>query len=134
MKRFYMLFAALMLSFAANAQNKFSVSLKDAITTQPLPGATVVFTDLKKAQTTDVNGSAAFSDIPEGIHKLEYRYLGYTTKYDSLNFYGDSSLSVTILLEPSEGEELEEVVISTTRSSRTIANIPTRRKRKHEAR
>lgn len=126
MKRYYMLFVALVLSFAASAQNKLSVVVKDAKTTEPLIGATVAITSLNKAVTTDVNGAATFTDIPAGIHKVETRYIGFTTRSDSVSFTSDSLKTLTVLLEPSEGEELEEVVVSSTRSSRTIANIPTR--------
>lgn len=126
MKRFFILFVALVASFAASAQNKFSVILKDAETAEALTGATVVLVHLNKALSTDGNGQAVFQDIPDGTHKIEYRYIGYISKHESLSFPMATQGPHIVLLEPSEGEELEEVFISSTRSSRTIANIPTR--------
>ena len=121
-----MLFAAMACGIMAFAQNKLTITLKDAESTEPLIGATVAIPALNKASSTDANGTLTLTDIPNGIYKIEYRYIGYTTKYDSLSFPLANSEPMIVLLEAAAGEELEEVMISTTRSSRTIANIPTR--------
>lgn len=126
MKRYFILFAVLACSFLAVAQNTVTINLKDAETQEPLIGVTVAIINLKKISSTNENGNVIFSDLPNGIHTFEYRYLGYTTKIDSISFPLASASPVVVLLEAAEGEELEEVVVSSTRSSRTIANIPTR--------
>ena len=126
MKRFYMLFVALAFSFGAFAQNKLSLILKDSKTSEPLIGATISISSLNKVSSTDANGQAIFSDIPNGVHHVEYRYIGYAPKVDTLTFPLNSDTPMVVSLEASEGEELEEVVIASTRSSRTISNIPTR--------
>ena len=125
MKSFYFLFVAMMFSLIANAQNEAVIVIKDAKSSEPLTGATITIKGLNKTAITDTNGVATFFDIPNGKHKIEYRYLGYKPKQDSLSFPLDS-VNLVVLLEASVGEELEEVVVSSTRSSRTIANIPTR--------
>lgn len=125
MKRYFILFVALVFSFKAFAQNKLSIIIKDAKTAEPLIGATVVLKNLNKASSTDANGLAVLADIPDGIHAIEYRYIGYTTKQDSLSLPLDVIAPIVVNLE-SGGEELEEVMVSSTRSSRTISNIPTR--------
>lgn len=126
MKRYYILFVAMVFSFTTFAQNKITITIKDAKTTEPLIGATISIKNLNKAASTDANGQAVLLDIPNGTYSLEYRYIGYVTKQDSLSFPSDTITQVIVLLEPSEGEELDEVMVSTTRSSRTISNIPTR--------
>jgi outer membrane receptor for ferrienterochelin and colicins len=114
------------LSFTAFAQNSMTIILKDAKSRLVLQGATVTITDLKKASSTDVTGQVTFSDIPAGLHVMEYKLAGYTQKVDSLSLPLINNTPIIILLEQAATEELDEVVVSSTRSSRTIANIPTR--------
>ena len=56
---------------------------------------------------------------------LKYRSLGMKPMKLSLNFPQDNNRFIEIELEEG-GEELEEVIISTTRSTRTIIDVPTR--------
>ncbi|MGV3508694.1 MAG: TonB-dependent receptor [Sphingobacteriaceae bacterium] len=126
MKQLIVIFAALAISCSVYAQNKFSAIVKDAQSGEPLIGATVNFKDLEKGSVTDTDGVVTVLQIPNGKHLLEVRYIGYQTKLDSISFPLSSQEPLTILLNPEEAEELEEVLISTTRSSRTIETIPTR--------
>jgi len=126
MKRFIFLFVAVACSITAFAQNNLTVILKNTESKEPLIGATVTITDLKKALSTNAQGEVTFSDIPDGIHSIEYRYIGYTSKVDTLTFPLANTQPLIVLLEEAEGKELEQVVVTSTRSSRTIANIPTR--------
>jgi len=126
MKQVFMLVAALAISISSFAQNKFSVIIKDLKTGEPLIGATIKFSQLKKAALTNLDGLATFADISNGPQLIEIRYIGYKTKSASVTFPLNPAEPMVFLLEEAEGEELEEVFISTTRSSRTIANIPTR--------
>ena len=126
MKRFIMLFVAVACSITAFAQNNLTIILKNTASKEPLIGATVTITDLKKALSTNAQGQVTFSDIPDGIHSIEYRYVGYISKVDTLTFPLANTQPLIVLLEEAEGEELEQVVVTSTRSSRTIANIPTR--------
>ncbi|HXH99199.1 MAG TPA: TonB-dependent receptor plug domain-containing protein [Sphingobacteriaceae bacterium] len=126
MKRLLILFAVWTVSCSVFAQNKFTALIKDSKTSKPLIGATVEFTDLKLTAVSNSGGEVSISDIPNGKQLVEVRYLGYQTKRESIIFPLTASAPITFLLEEAEEEELDEVVISTTRSSRTIANIPTR--------
>ena len=126
MKRYVMLFIAIVASTAGLAQNNIDLILKDSESKEPLAGVTVRITDLGKALSTDTGGRAFFYDIPDGLHYIEYRYVGYVARIDSLVLPLPDKNVLTVFLEAAEGEELEEVVVSSTRSSRTIASIPTR--------
>lgn len=126
MKKSIILFFAMVCSLAAFAQNSVTFILKDADSSEPLIGATVYITGLNKGSATDAEGQVSFTDIPFGTHTFRYSYIGFNTKQDSLSFPLSTAEPVVVLLEAAEGEELEEVVVSTTRSSRTIANTPTR--------
>lgn len=121
-----MLFAAWVISLSALAQNTFKATINDSKSSQPLYGATLAFPGLQKSTSTNSQGQATFSGIPEGRYVLEIRFVGYQTMQDTISFPVDSNKVFNYNLEPAEGEELEEVVVSSTRSSRTIENIPTR--------
>lgn len=109
------------------AQNTYKAIIKDAKTNQNLPGATVKVLGLMLGTIADKTGLATLTGIPSGKQVIQYSYIGFQTKTDTLIFPLAETATVTILLEAAkEDEELEEVVISATRSSRTIDNIPTR--------
>lgn len=110
---------------SASAQNNFSVILKDRISGEPLKGAAVRFKSLNREMMTDQNGIAAFSDLPSGKFALSLSFLGYQALTDSIiiPFQGSQPYEVFLI---SEEEELDVVVITSTRSSRTIDDIPTR--------
>jgi outer membrane receptor for ferrienterochelin and colicins len=126
MKIYLMLFVALAFSMTAFAQNNITIILKDAKSQENIKGATVTLTDLQQASSTNAVGQVNFSDIPDGLHTIEYRFVGYNTKVNSITLPLASNNPVVVLLDAADGEELDEVVVSSTRSSRTIANIPTR--------
>lgn len=110
---------------SVSAQHTFSVVLKDESNLRVLPGATVHIISVDKVMITDRAGSATFNDLPEGSFVITYSHIGYHSVTDSIDipFRGNQPLEVLL---SAEEEELEEVIITTTRSSRTIADIPTR--------
>lgn len=126
MKKYSMLIAAMAFAMMAFAQNELTITVRDTESREPLAGVTVTLTDLKQALATDANGQVRFSDIPNGIHRLEFRFVGYETKVESYRFPPINAAPAVVLLQAAGHEELEEVVIAATRGSRTIANIPTR--------
>lgn len=126
MKRFYILFVVWAFSYSVQAQNSFTAVVKDSTSGNPLIGATIRFTNLSKGASSNKDGQVYISGIPDGKHHFEIRYVGYLTKRDSITFPLTTSDPIVFMLKMAESEELEEVIISTTRSSRTIENIPTR--------
>lgn len=127
MKPLITLMAVLFIAASAYAQNTYKAVIKDAQTLQPLVGATVKIQNTSLGTSSGNDGSVALSNIPSGKHVVEFSYVGYTSKTDTLLFPTDSTVSSLVTLEPAdEHEHLDEVVISATRSTRTIDNIPTR--------
>ncbi|MEJ7692864.1 MAG: TonB-dependent receptor plug domain-containing protein [Daejeonella sp.] len=114
------------LSYNAFCQNSFTTLIKDSKTGEPLIGATVNIASLRKSASTKETGQVTFTNIPDGKLVLEIRYVGYVTRQDSMFLPLKVSAPVIFTLEPAEEEELEEIMVSSTRSSRTIDNIPTR--------
>lgn len=109
------------------AQNTYKAIIKDAKTNQPLPGATVKVLGTTLGSTSDNTGSVTLTGITSGQQVIQYSYVGFQTETDTLTFPLAETAAATVLLEAAEeDEELEEVVVSATRSSRTIDNTPTR--------
>lgn len=109
------------------AQNTYKAIIKDAKTNQPLPGATVKVLGTTLGSTSDNTGSVTLTGITSGQQVIQYSYVGFQTETDTLTFPLAETAASTVLLEAAEeDEELEEVVVSATRSSRTIDNTPTR--------
>lgn len=103
-------------------QHTLTALVKDAESKTPLPAANLSIPALKKSTSTNERGIAKFTDLPAGPQQLKVSFIGYEAYTLSCSPGNDTLI---ILLKP-EGEEIEEVVISSTRSTRTIQNIPTR--------
>jgi len=101
-----------------------SITLLDNDSQEPLIGATILIDELEQGTVTDVDGIGRFSDIAFGNYQFEFSYIGYQKMDTTLNIDGNIS-HFTIGLEGAN-QELEEVTVRATRSTRTIKNIPTR--------
>ncbi|HWV74104.1 MAG TPA: TonB-dependent receptor [Pseudosphingobacterium sp.] len=106
------------------AQNTLTAVIKDAESKQPLTGATLLLEGLGRQAQSNGEGIIRITGIPSGQQVVVVSFVGYGEHRTSLNFPRQNE-TITILLEPS-GEEMEEVIISSTRSTRTIQRIPTR--------
>ena len=109
----------------AHAQNVFESFIRDAETKAPLPGASATINALGIGATANENGLVRIEAVPSGQWNIEFSFIGYRSKTVSVDIPRSLSAPLEIFLQPDE-EELEEVVITSTRSSRTIADIPTR--------
>ncbi|MEY2639276.1 MAG: hypothetical protein RIR90_758 [Bacteroidota bacterium] len=125
MQRLIFLLFALLYSAVAFGQNNFKASIKDAETKEPLSGATAMLQGSTNAATADQNGFIELKSIPNGKQIMLFRLIGYVERIDTFHFPLVQSDTLEIFLSP-EAEEIEEVVITSTRSSRTIADNPTR--------
>jgi outer membrane receptor for ferrienterochelin and colicins len=125
MKKLTVLFIALLYTAIAYSQNTFKAILKDAETKQPLIGATATIAGTTIGATSDTSGLITLTQIANGKQLIRFNYMGYVSRQDTITFPLVQTQPVEILLQPTENE-LNEVVVSATRSSRTIANIPTR--------
>ncbi len=119
----------ILIAFGSNyicfAQNTFVTLVKDAETRLPLPGASAILVGTSNGVTANAEGIVEIHDIPNGTHVVEYSFVGYQSQRLRVTVPLVDDGPYEVFLEP-QHEELEEVVISTTRSSRTVADIPTR--------
>lgn len=129
MKKLTVLLIALLCTFIAYSQNTLKAIIKDGKTHQPLIGATAMMQGTIIGSQSDTSGLITITNIPNGKQIIKFSYIGYEPQLDTVTFPSGQPGPVLILLRPTgdgEGEELETVVVGATRSSRTIANIPTR--------
>ncbi len=106
------------------AQNSILVFVKDSSENKFLIGATIKLN--KQNAVTDSSGSFYFNQVPHSLQNIEVSFSGYKTQVLSILPFADSILAITVNLETEEEEEEEEVIVISTRSSRTINDIPTR--------
>ena len=125
MKRLILLIVAVFSILNVYSQNTFKAFIKDSSTEEPLVGATVVLKGTNNGSMSDTTGLVELNDVPDGRQLLVFSYVGFRQRVDTLVFPSKSSETQIIFME-SAAEEMEEVVISSTRSTRTIGNIPTR--------
>jgi iron complex outermembrane receptor protein len=129
MKKITVLLAALLYSAMTYCQNTFTALIKDANTNEMLIGATATLQGTAMGASSDTAGLIILTRIPDGKQVIQFSYIGYKSRLDTLTFPLVDSRPMLILLRVAgkgDGEELDAVVISTMRSSRTIANTPTR--------
>ncbi len=125
MKQLILLLLALLCLSTARGQNTFQANIKDAESGQPLVGAFVILADTTIGASTDQNGFVFLTNIPDGNQTIIFSYVGYQEVSRDFNFPLQQSEPMDVLLHH-DHETMEEVTVAATRSSRTIADIPTR--------
>jgi len=106
------------------AQHSFRVLVKNAETKELLAGVTIQFAPATITSTTGNNGDINITNIPAGKQTVRFSHAGYKELERSFTFPLTDTATIEILLEAEE--EMEEVIIQSTRTSRTINNTPTR--------
>lgn len=113
------------LNLCVYAQNTFKAVIKDSEKKEPLMGVTAQITGTTIGTTSDEKGQIILTGIPNGLQEIQFSYIGFAQRTDSFNFPLEDTAPIEILLYE-QSVDLEEIVISSTRSTRTIQNIPTR--------
>ncbi|RNI24058.1 TonB-dependent receptor [Rufibacter latericius] len=125
MKKFILVLLIVMSGTLAYSQNILRAIVKDKESGTPLIGATASVEGTSLGVSSDAEGRLQLTGIPDGSQIIKFSYVGYEDRRDTLLFPLPTAEPITVLLERG-GEELEEVVVSSTRSSRTIEDVPTR--------
>ena len=114
------------LPFTGYAQVSFVAKIKDKKTNEVLPGAVVHVAGTSIGCSSDIDGVAVLTGVPAGKQAVVCKYVGFKERTDSMDFPQAVPDTITLLMESAADDELEEVSVSSTRSSRTIADMPTR--------
>lgn len=126
MKKLFFILLGLVIYNQSVAQNKFTCIVRDSTTKELLPGVNVILDGTTNGIATDGNGKDILKNIPDGEHTLHFTYIGYKSiKFVYLFPLTDSSKTVVVLL-PAENENLEEVVVSSSRTNSRIDDLNTK--------
>lgn len=115
---------------AQSAQYRLVVRVTDEHSGVPLPGAAVVVvvegTIPVVGASTDADGLARLAAVPAGEHTVIVSFVGYEPARLAVSVpLLDPEAVLEVALEEAH-DEMGEVVVGATRTSRTIAQIPTR--------
>ena len=114
----------IIMCFSAKAQTSdIQIKVISESENEPLFGATVYLEKLGKRAVTDFDGIATFNEIPNDEHIIIVSFLGFETLKTTIQIPSNSDL---IFKLKSGGNELDEVVLQSSRSTRTVKKIPTR--------
>ena len=123
MNKICLLIVVLLCTTMSFGQNTIKVKVINAETKEPLPNTSIISKGIDPGRTSDNSGEARIL-LPEGKRILIFSHVGFETNEVTLEIpFKDSVLLVE--MQPKEEEE-DEVIIQSTRSSRTIKDIPTR--------
>ncbi|MCZ7603041.1 MAG: TonB-dependent receptor [Melioribacteraceae bacterium] len=124
MNRFAFFIALVLLNINLLAQNKLSGVIIDEHTHEKLIGANIIVMGTTIGTSTNTKGEFTLSNIPDGKQSIKFSHIGYSDYVIELDFpYTGNALEIEL---ESETEEVEEIFVNATRSSRTIDAEPTR--------
>lgn len=112
-------------TYTVSAQNKIDIVVKDNNTNELLVGVHVTLKGTQNGGSSDVDGKVTLTDIPDGTQHITFSYLGYETETKKYTFPLKSDEPIEVLMEE-DSEMLDDLVVTSTRGSRTFKNIPTR--------
>lgn len=124
MKQLFFIGLWSMLCLNISAQNQITFSIKDATSNESLIGVNVYFQELNTGAVSDVEGNCTISDIPNGTHAVSFSYIGYKSQLLEFSFPNTENI-ITIALSQ-DASELGEIIVTSNRANRSIANIPSR--------
>jgi len=126
MIKFIMPIMALLICTNITAQNSFKATVKENNTKQNLIDVTVLLKGTNTATKSDSLGQIVLRNIPNGMQTIVFSYIGFEKIVKAYIFPINDSLQNEIIYFEKGEDELNEVVVQSTRTSRTIKNTPTR--------
>ena len=110
----------------SQAQNTFQTTVMDYDTKAPIFGVTAYFSDFEIGVFSDQKGNVTIRNVPNGTHTLIISFVGYEQRIFELTFPLDPSEKQEVIFLLIAHDQMNEVIINSTRSSRTIQDTPTR--------
>lgn len=124
MKKYIFTVIAMTIVSFVHAQSTLKAIIKDSESQEPLSDVTVTLDQFAQVYMTDASGFVTIENLPDGAHILSISLFGYESK--TMTVVTPTNGEAVIVLLESEAEEMEEVVVTSTRSTRTFRDIPTR--------
>lgn len=107
-----------------NNKNIFRAIIKNEMTEEAAPGATVSVKETAITATTNAAGKVELTNIPDGEQTIEIFSAGYETKELKFTFpladQSEKEIFITV------NNEVGKVIINSTRTGREIDDVPTR--------
>jgi outer membrane receptor for ferrienterochelin and colicins len=117
---------AMLFTTTIHAQHTLIGTVKDTIKNEALAGITVQLKGTKNSAVTNKDGVFILNNIPSGPAIIIFSSAGYDTAEQTITFPQENNATPFFIALTAKEEEMEEVVVSSTRTGRTIANTPTR--------
>ncbi|HMW34320.1 MAG TPA: TonB-dependent receptor [bacterium] len=108
-----------------NAQHALTVQVTDSESGDAVPGAQVHIMGTTQGGVSNAEGIVRLENIAEGIYRLRITSAGYEDVIMEIQLPRTDANPIPIVLEHASHEG-EEITVTSTRSSRTIENTPTR--------
>ena len=86
------------MSTITNAQNTFTAKVLDSENSEALIGASLILKGTTNGVSTDVNGLATLTNIPNGEQIISISFIGYEEEYLRLKFPIESAKVHSVLL------------------------------------
>ena len=119
----FLLFTSKTVTFAQS--NGIRIKLEDAISHEPLIGATVrLKSNSKIGASADVNGIEELKNIPAGKQNFEATFVGYGEKEFTIELPLSDEKQPFIVGLLQGKEDLEEVVVTSSRTNSRIEDLP----------
>ncbi len=126
MKIISVLFCVIIFCVSSYSQtSQVSGIVQDAETNEALVGASVYLKDTNRGGATDQDGKFSIVRLADSTYTLVVSLIGYEEFETIIDLTVNDSLFIIISLEQSE-VEAEEMVITGTRTTRSIADVPVR--------
>ncbi|WP_201977875.1 TonB-dependent receptor [Hymenobacter rubidus] len=93
----------------------------DAATGEPLPGANIIFDDLKQGTAAGPDGSFSFSSLPRGRFTVQVRSLGYNTVTQTVDTGSGQSLDFKLTVAATE---IGQVVVTGVSQATQLRRSP----------
>lgn len=118
------LFTLILIStgFIVSAQD-IIISVKDSTTRQPIPGVSVLNVTSQKGTATNNNGIFRLPRQDKGTIIFRFSSIGYEPATLNLTFPYTGVDTIPVLLKQ-QGENMQEVVISSTRTNSRVEDLP----------
>ncbi|MDE6121870.1 MAG: TonB-dependent receptor, partial [Duncaniella dubosii] len=127
MKKISILLAVMVLSLqAVCAQNIFKAKIIDGDCGETLVGATAIIPGTDKGAIADADGFLTITGIPDGPQTIVFSCVGYETERKKFVFPLANPGDINVISLEEDENELEEVVVTATRGTRTFNDLPTR--------
>lgn len=124
-KRIFIIAVLAVTAIAVHAQNTLEAVITEQGSGEPLVGVTVKVSGTNIMAVSGADGKLTVMGIPDGRHTLTFSYIGYEDEACEYSFPLQDGGPVAVSMHEDE-EELGEIVVQTTRGTRTIERVPTR--------